>query len=43
VTEALLPVVREELRQLVEAGCAEIAIDEPSMTVASVARELGLG
>ena len=32
VTEALLPMVREELRQLVEAGCAEIAIDEPSMS-----------
>jgi 5-methyltetrahydropteroyltriglutamate--homocysteine methyltransferase len=32
VTEALLPMVREELRRLVEAGCAEIAIDEPSMS-----------
>jgi len=32
ITEALLPLVREELRGLVEAGCAEIAIDEPSMS-----------
>jgi 5-methyltetrahydropteroyltriglutamate--homocysteine methyltransferase len=32
VTEALLPLVVEELRGLVEAGCQEIAIDEPSMS-----------
>lgn len=32
VTEALLPVVSAELRALVEAGCREICVDEPSMS-----------
>ncbi len=32
VTEALLPIVRHELTQLVEAGCTEITVDEPSMS-----------
>jgi 5-methyltetrahydropteroyltriglutamate--homocysteine methyltransferase len=32
VTEALLPIVRAELGRLVEAGCAEITVDEPSMS-----------
>lgn len=32
VAEGLLPLVREEIRRLVEAGCAEITIDEPSMS-----------
>jgi 5-methyltetrahydropteroyltriglutamate--homocysteine methyltransferase len=32
VTEALIPIVREELRQLVECGCHEITLDEPSMS-----------
>ncbi|MCH7521152.1 MAG: methionine synthase, partial [Candidatus Marinimicrobia bacterium] len=32
VTEALLPIVRAELEALIEAGCREIAIDEPSMS-----------
>ena len=32
VTEALLPIVRRELEALVEAGCREIAVDEPSMS-----------
>lgn len=32
VTEALLPIVRDELVALVEAGCAEITVDEPSMS-----------
>jgi 5-methyltetrahydropteroyltriglutamate--homocysteine methyltransferase len=32
VTEALLPIVRRELEQLVEAGCEEITVDEPSMS-----------
>jgi 5-methyltetrahydropteroyltriglutamate--homocysteine methyltransferase len=32
VTEALLPLVRRELEALVEAGCAEITVDEPSMS-----------
>src|SRR5687767_996479 len=32
VTEALLPIVREELTALVAAGCREITVDEPSMS-----------
>ena len=32
VTEALLPIVRAELQALVAAGCAEITVDEPSMS-----------
>lgn len=32
VTEALLPIVRAELSALVEAGCREITVDEPSMS-----------
>lgn len=32
VAEALLPLVREEISKLVAAGCAEITIDEPSMS-----------
>jgi 5-methyltetrahydropteroyltriglutamate--homocysteine methyltransferase len=32
LTEALLPVVREELDRLVAAGCREITVDEPSMS-----------
>jgi 5-methyltetrahydropteroyltriglutamate--homocysteine methyltransferase len=32
ITEALLPIVREELVALVQAGCKEITIDEPSMS-----------
>lgn len=32
VTEALIPIVRSELEQLVEAGCREITLDEPSMS-----------
>jgi 5-methyltetrahydropteroyltriglutamate--homocysteine methyltransferase len=32
ITEALLPIVRRELEGLVAAGCAEITIDEPSMS-----------
>ena len=32
VTEALLPLVRKELEDLVAAGCQEITIDEPSMS-----------
>jgi 5-methyltetrahydropteroyltriglutamate--homocysteine methyltransferase len=32
VTEALLPIVRDELVGLADAGCAEIAVDEPSMS-----------
>jgi 5-methyltetrahydropteroyltriglutamate--homocysteine methyltransferase len=32
VTNALIPIVRAELEQLVEAGCQEITLDEPSMS-----------
>lgn len=32
VTEALLPIVRRELEDLVAAGCREITVDEPSMS-----------
>ena len=32
VTEALLPIVRDELVRLVEAGCTELTVDEPSMS-----------
>jgi 5-methyltetrahydropteroyltriglutamate--homocysteine methyltransferase len=32
LTEALLPIVRAELEELVKAGCTEICVDEPSMS-----------
>lgn len=32
ITEALLPIVRQELADLVAAGCTEITVDEPSMS-----------
>lgn len=32
LTEALLPLVRDELGRLAEAGCQEITVDEPSMS-----------
>jgi 5-methyltetrahydropteroyltriglutamate--homocysteine methyltransferase len=32
VTEALIPIVRAELEKLVEIGCEEITLDEPSMS-----------
>jgi 5-methyltetrahydropteroyltriglutamate--homocysteine methyltransferase len=32
LTEALLPLVQDELAALVEAGCREITVDEPSMS-----------
>lgn len=32
LTEALIPLVRRELESLVAAGCAEICVDEPSMS-----------
>ncbi len=32
LTEALLPIVRSELESLVQAGCREITVDEPSMS-----------
>ncbi|MFC2076127.1 methionine synthase [candidate division KSB1 bacterium] len=32
ITEALIPIVRDELIALVDAGCKEITLDEPSMS-----------
>jgi 5-methyltetrahydropteroyltriglutamate--homocysteine methyltransferase len=32
LTEALLPIIRDELVALVEAGCTELSVDEPSMS-----------
>ena len=32
LTEALLPLIRDELAQLVAAGCQELTVDEPSMS-----------
>lgn len=32
ITEALLPLVRKEIEDLVAAGCQEICVDEPSMS-----------
>jgi 5-methyltetrahydropteroyltriglutamate--homocysteine methyltransferase len=32
LTEALVPIVRRELETLVQAGCPEICVDEPSMS-----------
>jgi 5-methyltetrahydropteroyltriglutamate--homocysteine methyltransferase len=32
ITEALLPIISKELEALVAAGCAEITVDEPSMS-----------
>lgn len=32
LTEALLPLIRAELEALVQAGCREISVDEPSMS-----------
>ena len=32
ITDALIPIVREELEQLVKCGCREITLDEPSMS-----------
>jgi len=32
ITEALIPIVRQELTDLVAAGCTELTVDEPSMS-----------
>jgi len=32
ITEALVPIIREELIALVDAGCTELTVDEPSMS-----------
>lgn len=32
ITEALIPIVRQELADLIDVGCTEITVDEPSMS-----------
>ncbi|MCA9246077.1 MAG: hypothetical protein KDA42_03150 [Planctomycetales bacterium] len=32
ITEALLPIIQRELEALIEAGCTELTLDEPSMS-----------
>ena len=32
ITEALLPLIRDEIEKLVESGCTELTVDEPSMS-----------
>lgn len=32
ITEALVPIIRQELEDLVAAGCTELTVDEPSMS-----------
>ena len=32
LTEALIPLIRDELTKVVEAGCTEVTVDEPSMS-----------
>ena len=41
VTEALVPIVRRELEALVEAGCREITVDEPSMSCYAFKEDTG--
>lgn len=41
VTEALLPIVRKELEDLVAAGCTEITVDEPSMSCYAYKEDTG--
>lgn len=41
ITEALLPIVQQELRELVEAGCEEITVDEPSMSCYAYKEDTG--
>ncbi|MDR3576868.1 MAG: cobalamin-independent methionine synthase II family protein [Anaerolineaceae bacterium] len=41
VTEALIPIVQKELVNLVEAGCEEISIDEPSMSCYAYREDTG--
>src|SRR5690606_5993687 len=36
ITEALLPFIKKELEDLIEAGCREITVDEPSMSCYAV-------
>lgn len=41
VTEALIPIVRTELERLVDAGCREITVDEPSMSCYAYKEDTG--
>jgi 5-methyltetrahydropteroyltriglutamate--homocysteine methyltransferase len=41
ITEALLPIVQAEIAALVEAGCREICVDEPSMSCYAYKADVG--
>ena len=41
ITEALIPIVAAELGALVEAGCPEICVDEPSMSCYAYREDIG--
>lgn len=41
LTEALLPIVRAELEALVQRGCRELAVDEPSMSCYADREDVG--
>jgi 5-methyltetrahydropteroyltriglutamate--homocysteine methyltransferase len=41
ITEALIPIVRQELAGLVAAGCSELTIDEPSMSCYAYKEDTG--
>ncbi len=41
VAEALLPVVRQEIVELVAAGCEEVCVDEPSMSCYGYKEDVG--
>lgn len=41
LTEALIPLVRQELEALVAAGCSEITVDEPSMSCYAYKEDTG--
>ncbi|MCZ2152596.1 MAG: hypothetical protein LC114_01655 [Bryobacterales bacterium] len=41
VTEALLPMVRGEIARLIEVGCTEITVDEPSMSCYAYKEDTG--
>jgi len=40
VTEALVPIVRDELARLVDAGCTMVTVDEPSMSAYAYREDL---
>jgi 5-methyltetrahydropteroyltriglutamate--homocysteine methyltransferase len=41
ITEALTPIVRDELERLADAGCQEITVDEPSMSCYASQSDVG--